>query len=260
LDKNLIVLEDKKDPVFIYNPSDLELSLSQYIPYKKKEYNEEDMIPVFHNLDNMSSNAVCNVPAKEINLEMEKFYQGNQSLLKSRRVDSIVVKNNDLSLSADSMFTTGTRSSLLLHNSSSRKSLLKSSTSAARSSFKTFPFPYEKFFKNIQVSDVGNSSIFDAVDKMDYKTLNSQFLNSEEIIAKAIKIKKKKNENKTMLSDNYKQVNKIFNYDSETKTRKFIEWSGEDVLQMELKEENFDNYNEIIKKLEFFNIIIWPDK
>ena len=121
-------------------------------------------------------------------------------------------------------------------------------------------FATEKIINNTYASDYGVKTIFEALDKMDYETLSQNFLKSDEVIAKTLKIKKFYSQSKIELRDTIKQIAKVFNFDSETKTRKFIEWSGQDVLQFEAKEENYGYYNNLISKLENLEIIIWQSK
>ena len=203
----------------------------------------------YHHFDNLSLNFVLNIPEKEKDMDMENLFHE-----KSKKLTSNIMKS-DLGNGNDSLFNAGTKSSIYCGKT------IKSRNSTTRlSSMNATPLAFEKFIKNISVSEVGNSSIFDAIDKMDYKTLDQQFLNSEDIIARALKTKHKPTTAKPITIDNSKQIDKIFCFDQETKTRKFVEWSGEDVLNFLPKEENHSIFNRIMNNLENLNIIIWPYK
>ena len=53
------------------------------------------------------------------------------------------------------------------------------------------------------------------------------------------------------------EITKIEIYDLKTNSRRYILWSGADVLSNKNEEENRKKWNDIIKALEDFNMIIW---
>ncbi len=224
--------------------------MSEYVPYKKTEYLDEEIIKINHHLDDLSMNIVCNIPPKEKDHGLEQMYRGKNLIEKGRRLSSVLER------SAAQLIET----SLVKNISNNSK---KATSKLSNNSFNPnlmFLIGNEKLLKNFSLDDYSNTIIFDYVDKMDYHTLNHQFLNSEDVISKALKIDIEEPKVKTLGLDINKQINKIYTYDTETKTRKFVEWSGEEVLDKEANEETFNYYNSLIKLLENFQIIIWHQK
>ena len=185
---------------------------------------------------------------KENDFGLQKFY--NQKPEKMMRRNYTVGEKNNLN--DDSIVNSQGRDSISIL-------LPRRSRSSINPTASLF-LPLEKFINNLSVSDFGNQLIFNAVDKMDYMTLTQNFLNSEEVIAKTLKIKYIKPNPIPSIFETNKNISKLYNYDLETKTRKYIEWSGQDILEFEAKEENYDYYNNIMSNIENINIIIWPRK
>ncbi len=248
--QQIITEDDKKDPVYIYNSSKVDLLLSEYVPYKKSEYLDEDTVKINHHLEELSLNIVGNIPPKEKDHGLEQMYRGKALIEKGRKLSTVLER------SAAQLIET----SLVKNISNNSKKASSRLSNPALNQNLMFLIGNEKLHKNFSLDDYSNTIIFDYVDKMDYQSLNHYFLNSEDIISRALKIEVEEPKVKPIGLDINKQINKIFTYDTETKTRKFVEWSGEEVLDKEVNEETFNYYNNLIKLLENLQIIIWPQK
>ena len=248
-DNNIMLdKEERKEDIFVYNNQNEEdLIYSYYFPYEKKEFKEEEIIFINHHLENLSLNCIYDVTPKEKDFGLNKFYLNKPDVLK--RTTSFLEKN---SFSESLNMNSTIRGGSIMSSIKTKKTFKRNST---------ISLSMEKIISSMMsVSDLANQNVFTTVDKMDFKTLSHYFLNSEEIIEKCLKIKNKKQKPKPDFFGTNKQISKIFNFDLDTKSRKFITWSGQDVLNFELKEENYATYNNIMKKMENINIIIWPIK
>ena len=98
-----------------------------------------------------------------------------------------------------------------------------------------------------------------------YDDLNENFLNEEGFIPeKELKRLRYKDHNikKDVLkfnSDVKLEIAKILKYDKETNTRKFVIWSGQDVLDFSDGEEDYSNLNSVIANLEKYDVFLWSE-
>ena len=104
------------------------------------------------------------------------------------------------------------------------------------------------------------------INKLNYRTLSSYFTDEQKIYTEfidekrrqdAIKEIEKKNNEKLNKLEVRGEISKIEIYDLKTNSRRYILWSGADVLSNKNEEENRKKWNDIIKALEDFNMIIW---
>lgn len=241
---------DKKHPVYMYNSSEGNLTYSEYIPYKNNQYKDDEITIVNHHLENFSLKIVSNIPPKEKDMGFERMYK-RKAIIEKGRKSTTVLERSAAKLIESVSAKNINQDSKKIHERRSNPSLNQNLM---------FLISNDKLLKNFSLDEFSNTIIYSYIDKMDYKTLNHEFLNSEEVISKALKIDMDDTKTKVLELDNNKQINKIFNYDIETKTRKFIEWSGEEVLEKEVNEENTNYFNKLISILQNLQIIIWPQK
>ena len=143
-------------------------------------------------------------------------------------------------------------------NDSVKSKLLKPNmfkTSLNRSSISN-----QETSKSLNQKSQLNDLLFKQIDKMDYKTLIDKFIKDEEIINQINNIKRDEIVRPAILLDNKKQNLRIFKYDLETNTRKFVDWSAGEILQLPNDSSKYSIYNRIMYKLENFEIVIWHIK
>ena len=104
------------------------------------------------------------------------------------------------------------------------------------------------------------------MDEFNYKTLANYFTEEEKLYNKFIEENKKDEKMKEIEDNNNEKHNKLVVkdemisiqiYDLKTNSRRYVLWSGPDVLSNKDEEQNRKKWNKIINALEDFNMIIW---
>lgn len=109
---------------------------------------------------------------------------------------------------------------------------------------------YEKFYSTIFTEYF--ASLHE--DKVTYFSSRSEKIN----ITKQVKKKKiKKNNRFREINNNKESCRKIKKFDEQTKTKLYVEWSGENVLQELINDCYSEHNNVIMDKIINFDIIIW---
>ena len=115
-----------------------------------------------------------------------------------------------------------------------------------------------------KLQEINNSNFFmiQLINNISYIDLNNNFTNEEAVFENAVGVKRNSKYHKFLISalDNNKEISKIFKFDFETKTRIFVDWSGEEILNCILTEEKVNYFNKIIKNIEIIKCIIWPEE
>jgi hypothetical protein len=226
----------------------LDMQETIYIDYKKFHFEDDELIKIYHHLGSVSEKFVYNIPVKSKNMGMvvrdKKDEDGKKSFSNSFSATTISI----------SMKKENSNSSGLSKSITSKSSLGKASSGK-----QAMNNPESAKTLASQKSQL-NEQLFRHIDRMNYMKLNDKFTKDEDIINELCNKKSEDLVRPDVLLDNKKQNDRIFTYDVETNTRKFVDWSSAQILQLPDDFNKYQLYNKIIYKLQNFNIVIWNEK
>ena len=247
-------LPESVEAFFVFNDKKLNLKKYSYIYHKDKIIDEKDFSILTNNLKYLPNNVLQLLPMRLRNFG--KYFIG-----KEISAGTLGNKTNSMNL-----MSFGSKMQNLKSNSRSGKntsSVLKNkSTLAISSSYMN----HYKTQEEIKMNKGLFERIFKKIDELNYRTLSHYFLNEEELIDKFLDDKKKEEKMKEILDNNKSKQNRIevkseitsielFDYKSNS--RRYVQWSGSDVLNHLEEDDNRKRWNNMINSLENFNIIIW---
>ena len=211
--------------------------------YKKFHFEEDELLKIFHHFECVSEKFVKNIPVKSKDMGMN-IKKNSASFSSSSNITS-----NNMHIKKDmgdsSSIGRSKASKALLGKSNLSKSTFSNNENAKTTATQKYQF---------------NEQLFKYIDRMNYMKLNEKFIKNEEIINELCNITAEELIRPDILLDNKKQNNRIFIYDLETNTRKYLEWSASDVLQLPDDFNKYQIYNKIIFKLQNFDTVIWHEK
>lgn len=225
---------DKKDPISIFNPDNVNLKKYSYIRYKKVSYENEVVTNLKHNLKNFEGKTYDIMPIINLNNRKKDIkIQGQTSLWSKKR-------------SKTSTSITFGSSTLFINEKSNRKTL----TSVASVDFSTLKL------KQHAIKTCSNLLI-----EKNYKDLNLNFLNEYDMLPKnTYKSSYNHHVDPFDIGDVKIETFKIRELDNKTNMTKHIVWSAQDVLNFTNDEYKFDQWNREIGIFENFNVILWSQK
>ena len=162
--------------------------------------------------------------------------------------------------------TFGAKSQTLKSNSRSGKNtstVLKNKSNLVISS--SFMNHY-KTQEEIKIHKGLYERIFKQIEELNYRTLSHYFLNENELYNKFLDDKTKEEKMMEILDYNKSKENRlevksemvsIELFDYKSNSRRYVQWSGSDILSHLEEDDNRKRWNNMIKSLENFNIIIW---
>ena len=242
------------EPLFVFNDKKLNLKKYIYMYHKDKIISEKDFSIMTHNLKFLPNNVLQLMPLRLRNFG--KYFAG-----KEINLGTLGIKVNSSSLmnfskkfqSANINSRSGKNATNVLKNKSNL--ILSSSfmnNNRAQEEIKSNKGLYEKIYKNI--------------DTLNYRTLQHFFLNEEKLIHKFYDERKMEeeiseirehNKNKQNRIEVKNEINSILIFDTQTNSKRYVQWSGADVLMHLEEDDHRKRWNEMIEALEKFNIIIW---
>jgi hypothetical protein len=235
-----------RDPVKFFNDSKINLKSYQYVSFLHFELLEEEMLNINHNLAFLTSKIIQSMPAKKKDF----------GLVKSRKKTTINSSTRLIVGSGStgrSSITYGTqRGSTFMDDSTKRK--------ASRSSIGIHHLQLEDKFA---ARKANLEDLFKSGDSITFKRFNYIFENDDQVLNKRTKAKKRwKKFEKTDADKGYEvrdQIEKIKIFDTETNMNKYKEWSAREILALDDDDEMYPQWNEEMKRLEEFNIILWKE-
>ena len=242
-------LPENNEAFFVFNDKKLNLQKYTYMYHKDLEFAEKDLTFLTHNLKYLPLNVLEIIPLRLRNFG--KFAVGKE-------INPGIMGTKPTSMEPDPFKS-------LKKPWSGKETTIKprNETNIITSSSYTNNRKYQDevtFKKNI------HDRIYKKVDEFNYKTISHYFLiednlyfqlvdlkRREEIIQK-ISERNREKENRIEIKD---EIKNIHEFDIKTNSRRYIEWSGTDVLCHQDKDENRKRWNSMINALEDFNMIIW---
>ena len=242
------------EPLFVFNDKKLNLKKYLYLYHKDKIIKEEDFSVLTHNLKFLPNNVLQLMPLRL--RDYGKYASGKDikiGTLGNRTLSSTMMSFGKKSQTAVGNTRSGKNASHLLKNKSN---LILSS------SFMNHNRAQEEIKLNRGLFE----RIHKYVDTLNYRTLEHYFLNEERLKGKFYEDKRREDKIKELRDFNLTKQNRlevkseivsINLYDYKTNSRRYMEWSGADVLIHLEDDDNRKRWNEMIDALENYNIIIW---
>ena len=246
-------LPESVEAFFVFNDKKLNLKKYKYLHHKDFEYSEQECAYLTHNLKYLPKSILETMPKRL--RDFGKFASGKEINLGTLGIhpDGMNITNNIKSQN----IKTDTRSGKTYSTNIKNKSNLISSSAF---------IDHNKTLEQIRYKKGLHEKIYKKVDELNYRTLSSYFTEENKIYAQFIDEKKKEEAIKEIEARNNEKHNrlevkeaiqKIDIYDLKTNSRRYILWSGPDVLCSKNEEDNRKKWNNIIDALEDFNMIIW---
>ena len=246
-------LPESVEAFFVFNDKKLNLLKYKYLHHKDFEYRDNECAYLTHNLKYLPKSVLETMPIRLRNFG--KFISGKEVKLGTlgTKPDAMNIVNAEKTQVAH----TNTRSGKTYSTNIKNKSRIITS-SAFTNHYKTL--------ETIKYKRGLHEKIYKKVDDLNYRTLSSYFTEEEKVYAEFIDDKKKEEALKEIEQANNEkhnrlevkgEITKIETYDLRTNSRRYILWSGPDVLCNKNEEDNRKQWNSIIDALEDFNMIIW---
>ena len=248
-------LPERTEAYFVFNDKKLGLKKYKYMYYNDHQYKENELSYLTIKLKYLPLNVLALIPKrlrdfgkyalkKEIN-QGALTYKPNSEFL------STVITNNQ------QLNYFNSRSGRTTSNKIRSKGTLMMSSAFSDN----FLIQDEiRFKKNVF------EKIYRKVDKFNYLTLSHYFLEEDKLYLKLIDSKKRDEYINNIREINRKKYNRlnvknevenIFLFDLKTNSKRYIKWSGDEVLYHSDEDKYRKKWNKIINSLEEFNIIIW---
>ena len=243
-------LPESNEAFFVFNDKKLHLKKYTYMHLKDIEYDIKDISFLTHNLKYLPLNVLEIIPLRLRNFG--KFAVGKE-------INPGTMGTKPTSMEPDSFKT--------LNKTRSGKSGTtikpRNETNIITSSSYTNHRKYQEeimFKKNIY------ERIYKKLDEFNYKTLSHYFLIEDNLYYQLVDAKRKeelikkiseRNREKENRIEIKEEIQNILEFDEKTNSRRYIKWSGSDVLCHKDEDENRKRWNSMIYSLEDFNMIIW---
>ena len=246
-------LPESVEAFFVFNDKKLNLKKYKYLHHKDFEFSDKECAYLTHNLKYLPKSVLEIMPHRL--RDFGKFVSGKEYKLGvlGDRPDGINIAHVEKSQVA----RTNTRSGKTYTMNTRNKSTIIAS-SALPKNYK--PLDQIKYKKGL------HEKIFRKVDELNYRTLSTYFTEEERVYSEFIDEKKREEAIKELEKQNNEKQNKlevrgeitkIEIYDLKTNSKRYVLWSGPDVLCDKNEEDNRKKWNSIINALEDFNMIIW---
>lgn len=240
--------EDMEDPIKVFNRKDIDIKRNYYVKYLKVSDDEKEKDEIKNNLKFLSRNVINSMYSKTKNF---------RKLVEKRK------KNlNKINIIGDSInpfmskicHLKDIRSNINTHSSTHRsKSYLDNRCRDIKRDilmdiWEERKKNHNEVFNNfLDLSTKKKIHLFFEADKM----RKNKDQADEEQIAK-IEV-----ETNWTHDDKKNKIEEIRNFDTETNTIKYKEWSGYHVMNWKDDEDKFPEWNKLLDKMEGTNIIIW---
>jgi len=246
------------DPIKIFNPKSLNLKTNQYIKYQMMPILKEDLDEIKNNLKKLAVNVLSNMDSKTKDFRYVQIKNKKNHLNNNSKTPQIITvdANPNLKISSkknvDKFSTTRnmTRDVSTLHRSFS---IISNSS---------FGLVKRNVLKEIQQNKEKNMTrTYNDYLALPNKMKINQFFDKDknQRLTENDNIAKIKIEVAMNTEDIKNKIEKIRNYDAETNTLKYKEWSAHQVMNWEEDCKKYEEWNSLISEIEQVNIIIWSN-
>ena len=239
---------------FVFNDKKLNLKRYKYFHHKDLEYKDEECSYLTHHLKYLPRTILETMPVRIRNFG--KFADGKVVKLGPLGNKSTILSNEFIQ----------NKSQIKSFDPRSGKafasSLRNKSTIVTNSSFANHYKVQEEVKYRKNLFERG----YKKLDELNYRTLSTYFTEEEKFFSKLLDEKRNLEKIRELEIYNNEKENRlevkgeIMNieiYDLKTNSRRYVQWSGPDVLKSKNEDENRKKWNNLINALENFNVIIW---
>ena len=249
-------LPESVEAFFVFNNKNLKLKRYKYFHHKDFEYKDDECSYLTHHLKYLPRCILETMPLRIRNFG--KFAVGKEIKVgplgnKSTILSSDSIQNKSLLKSFNSR-----SGKTFINNARNKSSLIMNSSFAnhhkTQEELKYKKGLFEKAYKKI--------------DELNYRTLSTFFTEEDKFFNKLIDEKRRAEKIRQIEIHNNEKENKleikseIVNiqiYDLKTNSRRYVKWSGPDVLKNKNEDDYRKKWNRMITALEDFNVIIWSE-
>ena len=242
------------EPLFVFNDKKLNLKKYLYMYHKDKIFKDQDFSILTHNLKYLPNNVLQLMPVRLRNFG--KYAAGKE-------INLGTLGNKAISAT---IMNFGKKSHNMACNSRSGKNATTSLKNKSNLIMSSSFFNHNKAQEEIKMNRGLFERIYKNIDTLNYRTLEHYFLKEEKYKDKFYDDKRREDKindlrdyNKTKQNrlEVKSEINSISLFDFKTNSRKYIQWSGADVLMHLEEDDHRKRWNEMIDALENYNIIIW---
>ena len=249
-------LPESKEAFFVFNDKKLGLLKYKYSYHKDFEYGEEEFSNIFNKLKYLPRSVLEIMP-----LRLRDF--GKFSVGKDIKLGVLGNKPNSmniLNVNKNQVQSTNTKSGRTYSTTIKNKSKLLGGSAFTN---------HNKAQEELKYKKVIYEKVYRKIDEFNYNTLANYFDDEDNLYNKFIDDKKKEEKIRQIEAKNCDKQNKLVVkdeitsiklYDLKTNSKRYIQWSGPDVLcNIDEDEKKRKQWNKMIDALENFNIIIWVE-
>ena len=247
-------LPENNEAFFVFNDKKLNLQKYSYMYHKDIEYDVKDLSILTHNLKYLPLNILEIMPEKLRNFGKK----GKKEVEKETNQGILGIK--PISMGADSFKNVNkTRSGKATTIKPRNETNIISGSSYTN---------HRKYQEEITFKKNIYERIYKKLDDFNYKTISHYFLIEDNLyyqlvdskrkieLIKKISERNRAKENRIEIKD---EIQNILEFDLKTNSRRYIKWSGSDVLCHYDEDEHKKKWNDMINALEDFNMIIWHE-
>ena len=242
-------LPESTEAFFVFNDKKLNLLKYTYMYHKDIEFPSKDLSYLTHNLKYLPLNILEIMP-----LRLRNF--GKFSIGKNKNPGTIGIKPTSMGTNTTKSINK-TRSGKTTTIKPRNETCLISSSSYSN---------HRKYQEEIMFKKNTYERIYKKIDDFNYKTFSHYFLLEDNLYFQIVDAKRKeelilkisnRNREKENRIDVKDEIINISEFDFKTNSRRYIKWSGSDVLCHKNEYDNRKRWNKLINSLEDFNMIIW---
>ena len=246
-------LPESKEAFFVFNDKKLNLIKYKYSYHKDFEFKDDEVEIIQNKLKYLPRSVLETMPSRLRNFGKYTVDKEVKSKILGFKPNSMNIVN----LNKNQVLNTNTRSGKTFSTNIKNKSTLISSSAFSNQ---------KKVNEEVRNKKILNDKVYKKINEFNYNTLANYFTEEEQLYSKFIEEEKKmeklkqleernnEKENRLIVKD---EISNIQIYDMKTNSRRYVQWSGADVLSNKDEDENRKKWNKIINALEDFNMIIW---
>lgn len=263
--KNELFLIDKMraldiNPIKIFNRSNINIKTNHYIKYLRTPILEQELVEIKNNLKNLPIKVLSSMDYHTKNFRYvhknDKSYNYGKSgkMITINANTALNSKTSKLNLDKLSKSRSIVNSQSTIHKANTYLNSCNSSTMIKKNILKEIIATKQKNMNKIYTDFLAlplKNKIKEIFEKDHLpKNIENQFQSNSNIA----KIKFDFDMNKEDIKNN---IEKIRNYDAETNSVRYIEWSGHQVMNWEEDIKKYETWNQMIDQIESINVIIW---
>ena len=242
------------EPIFVFNDKKLNIKKYLYMYHQDKILEEDDFSVLTHNLKYLPNNVLQIMPMRLRNYG--KYFVGKEIPLGA-------LGNRT---SSSTLMTFGKKDQIRSKNSRSGKNTTSTLKNKSNLILSSSFINHNRAQEEIKLNRGLFERIYKNIDSLNYRTLEHYFLNEEKLLDKFYDDKTKEekikdlrdyNKNKQNRLEVKNEIESVMLFDYKTNSRRYVEWSGADVLMHLEEDDHRKRWNQMIDALENYNIIIW---